>query len=343
MLVIKSYTKLREGLENAIKAMKQGKRPKRDDGLIHTHTGMVRALLAEKFLQKIILFFLCFTVISLPAIASAQSETIQEQLAKLENSFDGKIGVYAIDTNNNQIIAYHADECFPVQSTCKLIGVAALLKQSEQDPKLLQEKINYTNKDLVFWHPVTGNYITQGMTLGALAEAAMSFSDNTAFNLIAKKLGGISNITNFANFIGNKSFHITHYEPHLNSDPNNEQDTSTPKDMAISLQELTLGNVLNPSQRTQLINWMRNNTTSYKKMRAGVPIGWVVADKTGSGDYGIANDIGILWSPICKPIVLAIYTVQNKKDAKGRDDIVASITSIVLDEFAINDSCFKPL
>jgi beta-lactamase class A len=28
---------------------------------------------------------------------------------------------------------------------------------------------------------------------------------------------------------------------------------------------------------------MKNNTTSYKRMRAGVPIGWVVADKTGSG------------------------------------------------------------
>ncbi len=89
--------------------------------------------------------------------------------------------------------------------------------------------------------------------------------------------------------------------------------------------------------------WMRNNTTGYKRIRAGVPIGWVVADKTGSGDYGIANDIGVMWSPLCKPIVLAIYMVGNQQDAKSRDDIVASVTKTVLDEFAKNNPCFKAL
>ena len=57
----------------------------------------------------------------------------------------------------------------------------------------------------------------------------------------------------------------------------------------------------------------------------------------------ISNDIGILWSPLCKPIVLAIYTVQNKQNAKRRDDIVASATNIILDEFARTDPCFNAL
>lgn len=143
--------------------------------------------------------------------------------------------------------------------------------------------------------------------------------------------------------MGNTSFNITHYEGNLNSNPKNIQDTSTPHDMAISVQKLTLGNVLTPSQQTQLLSWMKNNTVGYKRIRASVPIGWVVADKTGSGDYGVANDIGILWSPLCKPIVLAIYTARNKRDAKRREDIVASTTNIVLDEFAKNDPCFNAL
>ena len=78
-------------------------------------------------------------------------------------------------------------------------------------------------------------------------------------------------------------------------------------------------------------------------MRAGVSVGWTVADKTGSGDYGIANDIGILWSPSCKPIVLAVYTLRNKQDAKSQDDIVAATTSTVLETFAKHDACFKAL
>lgn len=273
--------------------------------------------------------------------ANTALSQIQEKLEKLEKSFDGKIGVYAIDTNNNQIIAYRADQRFPVQSTMKLIGVSALLKQSEKDKGLLQGKIHYTKADLVSWSPVTGKYIETGMTLEALSEATMSYSDNMATNLIIKKIGGLKSITDFAHSIGNETFNIEHYEPNLNSNPQDQQDTSTPKDMAISLQKLTLGNVLAESQRTQLVTWMRNNTTGNKRIRAGIPLGWAVADKTGSGAYGIANDIGLVWSPSCKPMVLAIYTIQNKQDAKTRDDIVASTASIVFDEFAKNDPCFR--
>ena len=275
--------------------------------------------------------------------ASIDIISLQKQLVTLEHSFDGKIGVYAIDTNNNYIIAHRENERFPVQSTAKFMGVAALLQKSSKDKNLLQEKICYTKSELMFWHPVTGQCVAHGMTLKSLAQASISYSDNTAFNLIMKKLGGPKAVTAFAHAIGNQTFNIEHYEGALNSDPNNPQDTSTPKDMAMSVQRLTLGSILLSSQRVQLVTWMRNNTTGYQRIRAGVPIGWVVADKTGSGDYGIANDIGILWPPTCKPIILAIYTVRHQPNAKIRDDVVASTTRIILNEFAKHNACFKAL
>ena len=296
--------------------------------------------------MKYLLLITATFLISISVFANTQQvelTQLKKQLEKIEKSFDGKIGVYAVDTNDNQIVAYRADDRFPVQSTYKLIAVSALLKQSNNDKELLNEKINYSKNDLMFWHPITGQYVASGMTLEALSEAAISYSDNTAANLITKKLGGPKFVTDFAHAIGNQSFNIEHYEGDLNSNPKNKQDTSTPKDIAMILQKLTLGRLLTQSQRIQLVGWMKNDTVGYKRIRAGVPIGWVVADKTGSGDYGIANDIGILWSPTCKPIVLAIYTVRNKRDAKSRDDIVASTTSVVLDEFAKNDPCFKAL
>jgi beta-lactamase class A len=285
-----------------------------------------------------------FTISSVTHALSPDANKAVDQLSSLEKTFDGKIGVYAIDTSNHHVIAYRSLERFPVQSTMKLMSVAALLKQSTAKKNLLQEKINYTKNDLaIVWHPVTGQHLANGMTLEELSEAAISYSDNTAINLIIKKLGGPEAITQFATSIDNKTFNIVHYDGDLNSDPNNEQDTSTPKDMAISIQKLMLGNILTTSEQNKLMTWMRNNTAGYKRIRSGTPIGWVVADKTGSGDYGIANDIGMLWSPTCKPIIIAIYTVQNKKDAKRRDDIVASTTQIIFDEFSKNDICFKKL
>lgn len=281
--------------------------------------------------------------VSISAFSNTQQVAIEQPQIKLENlekMFDGKIGVYAIDTNNNKIFAYHANDRFPVQSTFKLIGVSALLNLCHKNKNVLQEKIHYTKDDLVFWHPVTGKYVTDGMTLKALSEAAISYSDNTAINLIMKRIGGAQSIANFARAIGNNTFNVEHYESELNSNPKDKHDTSTPKDMAVSLQKLTLGNILIQPQRKQLVAWMKNNTTGYKKIRAGVPHGWVVADKTAGGSYGISNDLGIMWSPVCRPIVLAIYTVRNKHDAKGRDDIVASTTNIVLNEFAKTNPCF---
>lgn len=272
-----------------------------------------------------------------------KTDSVEQKLARLEKEFDGKIGVYAVNLGNSQIIAYRANDRFPVQSTFKMIGVSALLKESDNKNNLLNEVIHYSKNDLLAWHPITGQHISGGMTLEALSEAAMSYSDNTAINLIMNKLGGPSTITNFARSIGNESFNITHYERNLNSDPNNKQDTSTPKDMAISVKKLLFGNVLTENGKSKLIAWMRNNTTAYKRIRSGVPIGWVVAEKSGSGDYGVANDIGVVWSATCKPIIIAIFTLANKKDVKYRDDIVATSTSIVLDEFSHNDACFKEL
>lgn len=218
-----------------------------------------------------------------------------------------------------------------------------MLKQSSSDKNLLQEKIHYTKNDLNSWHPITGKYINSGTTLETLSTTAISYSDNPAFNLIMQKLGGPQDVMGFAHIIGNSSFNIEHYEGNINSNPKIMQDNSTPKDMAISVQKLTLGNALTPFQRIELVRWMRDDTVAYKRICADVLIAWVVADKTGTSDYGIANDIGILWSSTCKPIVLAIYTIRNKQDAKSRDDIVASTTSIILNEFAKNDPCFKLL
>lgn len=281
--------------------------------------------------------------INSPILKNTQVNTksIQTKLMQLESSFDGQIGVYAIDTNTNQIISYRGDQRFPFQSTMKLMGVAALLKYSENNKNLLQEKIHYTKADLMSWSPITSQHLATGMTLESMAEAAISYSDNPAMNLIMKKFGGPNFVTTFAHSIGNKSFNVKHYEGNLNSDSKNDDDTSTPKDMAISVQKLMVGNtVLTSVQQKQLTIWMVNNTTGYKRIRAGVPLGFVVADKTGSGDYGIANDIGIVWSPKCKPIVLAIYTIRNKFDATRREDIIASTTALILDDFAHNDKCF---
>lgn len=265
-------------------------------------------------------------------------------LAKIEKTFDGKLGVYAIDTNNGKVISHRGDEMFPMLSTFKLIAVSALLKKSDDGKLSLSESIKYTKDDIVPWHPITGKYLDRGsMTLNELADAAMRYSDNTATNLISYKLGGLDVVNSFAKSIGNSSFNMKNYESDLNSNPRIHDDSSTPMEMALSVQKLLLGDVLSDNSKKILHDWMERNTTGNNKIRAGLPSGWFAAEKTGGGSYGAVNDIGIVWSNACKPIVLAIYTVQNKEKAEYRHDILASATKEVLDEFAKHNSCFKDI
>lgn len=285
---------------------------------------------------------LSFLGTCVPALASTNESSLEKQLADLEASFDGKIGVYAVDTANNQKIQHRANERFPTQSTFKTIAASAILKQSMKNPQLLQEKMTYSKQNLVFWSPITEKNSSDSMTIFDLTAASMMYSDNTATNLIVEKLGGPQAVTAFARSIGDTTFRNDNREPDLNSNPSNPQDSSTPAAMNQSLQKLALGNVLGNSQREQLVTWMKGNTTGDARIRAGIPKGWIVADKTGaSNDYGVSNDIGLIWAPHCSPLVVTIYTIHNKKDTSRRDDIVASTMRILVNEFAKTNSCIK--
>ena len=99
--------------------------------------------------------------------------------------------------------------------------------------------------------------------------------------------------------------------------------------MARNLQRLALDDALPLAQRNQLQAWMRDNTTGGQRIRAATG-NWMVADKTGSGDYGTTNDIGVVWPVARAPLVLAIYYTQDRKDATMRNEVVASAARIAI-------------
>lgn len=263
---------------------------------------------------------------------------IEKKLQAIEQKHHLKLGIYAIDSNNRHVISYNANEGFPFQSSSKFIAVSALLGK----PKAVLNKTVVISPDaLLPWHPISGQYLNKKVALKRLAEAAISYSDNTAINMIIHELGGLQAINRFAHRIGNSSFNISHYEINLNSDPQKNEDSSTPKDMAMSVEKIMLGSVLSQQNKALLLEWMRNNTTGYHRIRAGVPLGWSVADKTGSGQYGIANDIGIVWSPACKPLVLSIFSKSNHAYAKPNDDAIAEVTQTIVQAFEPHHHCYK--
>lgn len=282
-------------------------------------------------------------IFSVSAFAMTPNKTLNHSIAALEVSSGGKIGVSAINTADNMTFHYRGDERFPMGCTSKVMGVAAILKKSMQQPDLLQKRVNYTKADLTNWSPVTEKHLHDGMTIEALCAAAISYSDNTAMNLLVKELAGLKEINSFAHAIGNTTFRQDHGWPEeaMSGGEGNLNDSSTPKDMAESLEKLALGKVLGEAQRQLLVNWLQHNTTGNHRIRAGLPKGWVVGDKTGTGDYGTTNDIAILWPQGCAPIVLAVYYTHPDKDAVMQEPIIAAVTRLVINQLAQSDLCIK--
>lgn len=268
--------------------------------------------------------------------------SIHQTIHMLEEQSGGRLGISAIDTSNHHVIEYRSEERFPFCSTFKVMGVAAILKASTKDDEFLKRKIHYTEEDLVVYSPITEKHVSDGMSIAELCKATITTSDNTAMNLLMRLLGGPDAVSDFARNIGDHQFHLTRWEPELNSAiPGEARDTTTPKAMRMSLQKLLLGSALYPKQRKLLRKWLIRNITGDRRIRAAVPKQWVVADKTGTGSYGTTNDIGIVYPPHCKPIVLVIYFTQKQKNASANEAIIASVTKTVLNEFGKNNSCLQ--
>lgn len=256
--------------------------------------------------------------------------TAQTQLAALEQAAGGRLGVAAWRQGSELRVAYRADERFPLASTFKAMLAGAVLARSVSQPGLLDQHVRYEKKELVTYSPITEKHLADGMSVADLCAATLQYSDNSAANFLMTLLGGPQAVTAFARSIGNTVFQLERWETELNSAiPGEVRDTASPASMAHSLQQLLLGNSLPAPQRQQLDAWMRGNTTGDKRIRAGVPAGWQVADKTGSGAYGSVNDIGVAYPASGAPLVIAVYYTREQKKADTNQDIITAATRIV--------------
>lgn len=272
------------------------------------------------------------TIFPLPAFAAEVSTTLRlPAFAAIEQDLHGRLGVAAIDLATGKVTGHRQDERFPMCSTFKTLVAAAALAREAREPGFLGTQLTYAKADLVSYSPVTERHVGDGMTVADLCAATIRSSDNTAANVLMKQLGGPAGITAYARSIGDTAFRLDRWETELNSAiPGDERDTTTPLAMARTLRKLLIDDGLPPAQRQQLKEWMLGTTTGDKRIRAGVPTGWLVADKTGTGAYGTTHDIGVAFPAGRAPVVIVVYTHQPAKDADARNDIVAAAARAVV-------------
>ncbi|MDN5001938.1 class A beta-lactamase [Bradyrhizobium sp. GCM10027634] len=259
--------------------------------------------------------------------ASGGTASLIEAIKQLELKSGGRLGVSVLDTNTGIAIHHRGDERFPMCSTFKVLAAAAILKDMGSKLDGLERRIRIEQADLVEYSPVTSKHVGgEGMSLRDLCEAAITMSDNTAGNALLKNIGGPAGLTSFARSLGDEITRLDRIETELNEAvPGDPRDTTTPNAMAANYRRLLLGDALLPEGRDQLGKWLIANKTGDTRLRAGLPQGWRVGDKTGAGEHGTTNDVAIVWPPERAPLIIAVYLTGASLDPNGRSDVIASV------------------
>src|SRR6266496_1606197 len=267
----------------------------------------------------------------LAASKPGSTSDFANRILSIEERTGARIGVAALDTGSGKGLNYRSEERFPMCSTFKFLAAAAVLKRVDEKQDQLDRFIHYAAKDILEHAPVTKAHLKEGgMTLGALCEAAIAQSDNTAGNLLLEAIGGPAGLTNFARDVGDHVTRLDRKEPDLNSAiPGDDRDTTTPGSMLADMTRILTGDVLSRSSRRQLEDWLQRNKTGAAMIRVGIPTNWIIGDKTGRGANGATNDIAIMRPPDRAPVLLAIYSVGSTEPANDRAAAIAEVAKIV--------------
>lgn len=264
-----------------------------------------------------------------PARADAAATRSAPAFSALERRYGARLGVVAVDTQTNRAVTYRPDERFAFASTSKVLTAGVALKQASDAE--LDRVLRWTKDQVLEYAPITDDFVSSGLSLRHLLNAMLSWSDNTAMNVAMRSQGGPRAVERALRRLGDTTSNIDRFEPDLNTAvPGDVRDTSTPRAMAANLRRLVVGNALTPPRRELLRDLLLTNTTGDALIRAGVPKGWRVADKTGSASYGTRNDIAVVYPPGRKPYVVAVFSTRRTQDAKPSEAIVAGATRVAL-------------
>ncbi|UDF04350.1 class A beta-lactamase [Asticcacaulis sp. AND118] len=272
-----------------------------------------------------------------------------QRLMEIQKRHGGRVGVSVRtgtatvqgDTAADGSLNINSGERFALCSTFKWVLAAAVLKAVDDGRLTIAQEIRYTKADLIDHAPVTEMHVAKGrMTIGDLCSAAVAVSDNTAANLLLPLIGGPPGLTQFVRGLGDGMTRLDRNEPELNTNiEGDERDTTTPDAMSSLLRTVFSGDALRPQSLSLLRDWMVATTTGPDMIPAGVPQGWTVGHKTGRGANGAVNDVAVIWPSDNKPpLFLSIYTTGGTLDDKGRNQVIADITRLVVDALAFAES-----
>jgi beta-lactamase class A len=239
----------------------------------------------------------------------------------------GILEVAVQNIDGGEMWAWNGDKAFPMQSVFKAPLGAAVLAEVDARRLALNEQITLTEHDISpalspvadAW-PGVATYTVEDLLVRAVGE-----SDNTAADVLMKRIGGPGAVTAWLRDKGLKDLRVDRYERELQPEINgmasfrigwkgwpafkaardavpepqrlaararylaDPRDTATASGALHFLRKLTVGALLSPASTALLLRIMTDSPTGQNRLKAGLPPGARLAHKTGTS----ATDLGM--------------------------------------------------
>lgn len=266
-------------------------------------------------LSRLLVFGIATSVlVPAPAVASSPDLIgLERQLSKLVAERSGDYGIAALDLRDGSTVSVNGDIPYPMASTVKLAIAAVYLADVDQGRRSLGDMI-------------------VGRPAAKVMELMIVHSDNRATDQLLAALGGPVVIQKWLWSQKITGMRIDRTIAQLLGEPGHladSRDVATPVAMVTLLNKLDDGTVLTAGSRNFLFELMSRCQTGTRRIRALLPAGTRVEDKTGTLD-GVTNDVGFITMPDGRRVAVVVFA----RGGRDRQPVIAEVARAIYDRFA---------
>ena len=309
-----------------------------------------------------------------PAPPPAPPE-LQAKIGALAQRYREPVGVAVTDVASGWTAGYAAGEVFPQQSVSKLWVALTVLQEVDEGRLRLDQPVTLTAADQsVFTQPISrffrGKRVYQ-TTIQDLMSRQLDESDNAANDKLLAVAGGPDVVARTLAAKGLQGVAVGGSERDLQARtaglvwkpeyglgwtfkaarallPDAVRDAALdaylkappdgarPVAITEALAALKRGELLKPATTEVMLGLMGEARTGMRRLRAGLPPGWSIAHKTGTGpdwkgaSVGI-NDVGLLTAPDGHAYAVAVMIRQTKAPLRARVALMQNVSRAVVE------------
>lgn len=288
------------------------------------------------FARRIAVFFVP-ALLALPIHANAQ---LRELIGQIAAPAHGRVGVACSLPGKTPECDFHADEALPMQSVYKLPISMAMLHAVEQGRFTLTQTIRFLPSDLISpdqYSPLRDahRHGNVDVPVKELIRLALVESDGVASDILMRSLGGPAAVNSYVRSLGIRGIAIRDTEKSLGRAVALEnRDTAQPRAMVALLRLLADHSPLSAEHTQLLLGWMSSTHTGDRRLKALLPPGTLVADKTGTSGVNrnhtnATNDVALITLPDGRRLAVAVFVADSAAPEAVREKVIAQIGQAV--------------